>query len=128
MRIDIPVLNSEYKVIVVFGKPKEVLRVLKKEKYPKTHISFDNARGLCVHAKGYPPVIAMPCAPYTTTGMGTLAHEATHAVDFIMRSIGEDTTTTEVYAHCVGAVVREALEAWEQKQKKKKKKNGKKHK
>ena len=107
----IPLLNNEYKVIVCFGGVKEIRKTLTSWHYP---IDFDiesdliNMRGRTYSKKGCHPVILLPKKPKTAEEIGTLAHEATHAVDWIFNSIGE-THTEEVYAHCVGAIVRGVL-------------------
>lgn len=109
----IRVLNDEYKVIVCFGGVKEVRKCLKAWHYP---LDFDLAgslqdmRGRCFSKKNCHPIIALPRRPKTAEEIGTLAHETTHAIDWIFQSIGE-THTEEIYAHCVGAVVREVLKS-----------------
>jgi|WetSurMetagenome_2_1015567.scaffolds.fasta_scaffold23018_3 hypothetical protein len=108
--VRVPVLNSEYLVIFTYGTYEEVRKVLKKYHYPMEDIKSDhfNGRGVCFHMDGVFPVIAMPDIPRTAEQIGTLAHEAVHAVDDIWKKIGEN-TSGEAYAHSVGAVVREIL-------------------
>jgi hypothetical protein len=108
--IRIPILNTEYKVIFTYGTADEIKKVLKKYYYPMEKIKSDhfNGRGVCFHHEGVFPVIAMPSIPQSPEEIGTLAHEAVHAIDDIFNKIGED-HSGEVYAHCVGAVVRTVL-------------------
>lgn len=109
--IKIPVLNNEYKVIFTYGSPEEVKKVLKRNYYPMEKIENDHftGRGVCFHWNDVHPVIALPKIPETPEEISTLAHEAVHAIDDIFFKIGE-TKGPEVYAHCVGAVVRAVLE------------------
>ncbi len=113
VRIDI--LNSEYKVIVVFGGAKEIGKVLKAYHYPEdiTHYDLEqmltDMRGRTFYHKSCYPVIALPKRPKTPEQVATLAHEAVHAIQHIFESIGEP-SRDEVFAHSVGAVVRKVLE------------------
>ncbi|MFA5558891.1 MAG: hypothetical protein WDA59_05450 [Methanofastidiosum sp.] len=114
--IVIPVLNTEYKVVFTYGTPEEIKRVLKRYYYPMEKILSDHfdGRGVCFHWPGVHPVIAMPQIPKTSDQIGTLAHEAIHAIDDIFEKIGE-TGSREVYAHCVRAVVTGVLDYYRSK-------------
>lgn len=109
--VAIPILNHEYRVYFTWGTFDEVKKILKKHQYPMDRIeeeaTFDG-RGSCFHAKGCHPVIAMPCLPETPEEIGTLAHEATHAINDIWNKISEN-SMHECYAHSVGAIVRTVL-------------------
>ena len=107
-RIEIPILNNEYKVIVCWRK--EAIKVLKDWGYPKMDLDEElkDMRGRCFWHKGCHPVIVLPKKPETPEEIGTLAHEAIHAVDYIFAMLKE-TSSEEVFAHSVGAVVREVL-------------------
>lgn len=110
--IVVPVLNNEYKVIVCFGGEKVIRKVLTAWHYPKDcDLDLDGYRGRTFSRKNCHPVIALHKKPRTPEEIGTLAHEATHAIDWIMQTISETGRLEEVYAHCVGAVVREVLKA-----------------
>lgn len=110
----VSILNSEYKVIVVFGGAKEIGKVLKAYHYPEdiTHYDLEqmlvDRRGITFYHKNCYPIIALPKKPKTAEQIGTLAHEAVHAIQHIFESIGES-SRDEVFAHSVGAVVREVL-------------------
>lgn len=112
--IRIPILNEEYKVIVVFGGAGEIGKVLKAYHYPEglTHYDLEDMlidmRGRTFYNKKCYPVIALPKKPKTPEQIGTLAHEAVHAVEHIFESMHEE-SRDEVFAHSVGAVVREVL-------------------
>jgi hypothetical protein len=110
--IEVPILNNEFKVIVCFGDARHVAKVLSKYHYPDsgqlTVALFDRRRGATFTHPNYHPVIAMPELPRTPAHMGTLAHEAAHAVEHIFRFI-EEPPGGEVFAHSIGAIVRETL-------------------
>jgi len=106
----IPILNNEYKVIVCWGDPKYVEKVIKDWHHDKADVMLDadNMRGRCYYKKDCHPIVAMPSFPRTPAQIGTLAHEAVHAVSNIFDMI-QEYQRDEVYAHSVGAVVREVL-------------------
>ena len=106
--IEIPILNKEYKVIVVFGGKKKVAECLKKYGYALTDTTYHENRGYLYYNTDCHPVIALPRRPKTPEEIGTLAHEAVHAVSHIFDYIHEH-SRDEVFAHSVGAIVRESL-------------------
>lgn len=55
----IPILNDEYKVIVCFGNPKQVEKILKSwgHKAEDTKSSLLGNRGVCFYSEGKQPVI-----------------------------------------------------------------------
>lgn len=107
----IPVINNEYKVIVCWGNLKSVHKVMKDWQYDylaeEEHLA--KRRGVTFFAENCHPIIALPRFPKTAQEIGTLAHEATHAVINVFQKI-EETNYDEVFAHSVGAVVRRVLE------------------
>jgi hypothetical protein len=108
--IIIPILNDEYKVIVCFGNPDRISKVLKSWGHQEhaTIGGVEDRRGACFYTKGCHPVIALPRKPKTPTEIGTLAHEATHAIEYIFDAIQQE-FRGELVAHSVGAVVRGCL-------------------
>lgn len=106
----IPILNDEYKVIVCFGTPEKVSKVLKAWGHDEhaTIGHLDDRRGVCFYTKGSHPVIALPQKPKTPTEIGTLAHESVHAIEYIFNAISQP-IEGELFAHSVGAVVRGGL-------------------
>lgn len=108
--IVIPILNDEYKVIVCWGTPKIIAKVLKSWHYPKEDVtsSLMDMRGVCYYNPQCHPVIALPDKPKTAQQIGTLAHEAVHAIENIYQKISE-VPSGELFAHSVGAVVRKVL-------------------
>jgi len=109
-QIIVPILNDEYKVIVCFGTPEKIKKVLHQWGHKPADVVLDNEnrRGICYHTFGCHPIIAMPRFPKTPQEIGTLTHESVHAVADIMRMIEQD-GAEEVYAHSVSAIVRKVL-------------------
>jgi hypothetical protein len=107
----IPILNDEYKVVFCWGSPADVQKVMKKHHYPQDRVDASDfsGRGVCFYADDCHPIIAMPMKPEYPVEIGTLAHEAVHAVLNILRKIGEDGGCEEVVAHSVGAIVRKVM-------------------
>lgn len=82
----------------------------KEQKYcsKDTNGDYEGNRGLTYYESDCHPVIALPRKPKTAEEFGTLAHEAVHAVNHVFDHIHEY-SRDEVFAHSVGAIVREAL-------------------
>ena len=108
--IVIPILNSEYTVIVCWGTSKQVEKVLRSWGHKRDDVSkqLDSRRGVCFYATDCHPIIALPKRPKTPEEIGTLSHEATHAVGNIWEKLGES-VYDEVFAHSIAAVVRSTL-------------------
>lgn len=108
----IPILNNEWKVIVSWDSIKNQKSLMKDWGYKETPLGdndfIDEMRGTCFYQKHCHPFIALPRFPKTAEEIGTLAHEASHAITDIFQNIAE-TKSQEVYSHSVGAVVREVL-------------------
>lgn len=108
-KIRIPILNDEYAVYVVMGKEKDVKRFVHYHFEGKSiFIGLEGNRGLTFCHTGYMPVIWMDNLK-SYEFAGTLSHEAVHAIDFIFTSIGEPQTRGELFAHSVGAIVRNGI-------------------
>lgn len=109
---EIPILNNEYKVVVCWGSPKFIHTILNDYKHPRTidevNEQCKHTRGSFWHEKCRFGIISLPHKPKTPDEIGTLAHEATHAIENIFEVISEE-SRDEVFAHSVGAIVREAL-------------------
>lgn len=110
--IIIPILNNEYKVIVVIGDNDYLDKTAYKWNYNKGDVFLDeNKRGACFYRSSCHPIIALRVFPKTPQEIGTLAHEALHAVyDIIYTKIEEKNPAEEIIAHSVGAIVRTVLE------------------
>jgi hypothetical protein len=107
---EIPILNNEYKVIVCWGSKKSIKEVLTKNghKFTDKDLDWDTCRGRFFSTPFRHSVIALPRKPKTAEEIGTLTHEACHAVLDIFEWIEEE-HYDEVFAHSVGAIVRESL-------------------
>ena len=111
--IVIPILNNEYKVIVVLGNEKFLKRAAKRWYYPDFPIPLGDRRGSCYNRFDRHPIIHLPKMPKTPAEIGTLAHEATHAINHIFDKLDEVNRDTEVFAHSIGAIVRGVLKGGE---------------
>lgn len=104
-KIKVPILNDEYIVWVVWGKDEIVEKWLRKWYENDDGINykiFKNNRGCCYYHPDYNPVIVI----HTKKEFyATLSHEAVHSINQIFNFIGDD-NRGELFAHCVGAVVR----------------------
>lgn len=109
-KIIVPILNDEYKVVVCWGNDKEIEKVLRQYGHTpeNTGSSLLGNRGVCFYSKDRHPIIAMPRKPKTAEEIGTLAHEAVHAIEDIFIKISQP-IGGELFAHSVGAVVRNVL-------------------
>ncbi len=108
--IVIPILNWEYKAIVCWGSDKFVKRVIESWGHEYNESLVKRGRGATVSTEKCNPVIVLHRFPKLPEEIGTLAHEATHAIDDIFHFI-EEGKSREVYAHCVAAIVRETLKS-----------------
>ena len=120
MEVKIPILNNEYSVVVCNGTLKELSKTLKSYQYPEYSLKMvtevaKNKRGLTFYGHRCTPVIWIDSSRKKEDQIGTLAHEATHAINEIWKVLNE-TSYDEVFAHSIGAVVRETLKAWKGKQ------------
>jgi len=111
--IIVPIFNNEWKVVIAWGSHKFLKKMLKGWGYPKDSVNtikqeMDGRRGVCYISSQCHPLIFLPKKPKTPQQYGTLAHEAVHAVEHIFNKIKQP-LGDEVFAHAVGAVVRETL-------------------
>lgn len=108
--LKIPILNNEYSVIVCWGSVQAIKKIVRAWHKGNADMvgGLENNRGMCYYKYGYHPIIALPCFPKTAEQIGTLAHEAVHAVNHIFEAIQEN-SRDEAFAHSVGAVVRLTL-------------------
>ena len=106
--LKIPVFNDEYSVIFCWGEEKKIKKVLRSWGHKTKDVNLLDFRGQTFYTKDCHPVIAMPKFPVTPEQIGTLAHEATHAINNIFDKIGAF-KDDELFAHSIGAVVRQVL-------------------
>jgi hypothetical protein len=108
----IPIFTEEYAVNVVIGKRNEVIKELAKYTTysPKTITKDFNGRGICYNC--YPdkhPIIGIDEELNALTQIATIAHEAIHAIDYMMDCLGIDAKETEFRGHGVATILRNIL-------------------
>jgi hypothetical protein len=102
--VKIPILNDEYSVCVIWGDQKEKLKWLRKhfEDDSISDYDWDERMGITYSKRGYDSIIVLM---EKKNFWAVLAHESVHAVDKIFTYINDD-NRDELFAHCVGAIVR----------------------
>lgn len=114
----IPLLNNEYKVVVCWGTLSQLKKILLDHHYDEEDVTIKELkkdigghRGVTFSQNTCYSVIwldgNLPCNEL----LGTLAHEAVHVVNRLFDFIGEKGICDEIFAHSVGAIVRESLKA-----------------
>lgn len=116
--ITIPILNHEYKVVVCWGDLIHLKKTLTEHHYNPDNITktfleeqADKRRGVTFREHLCYPTIWIGANLPASEAIGTLAHEAVHAVDFIFEALDENMYHSEIFAHSVGAIVRNTLES-----------------
>lgn len=107
-KVVVPILNTEYSVVVVWGKEWFVRQVIKDYEHDDVDLLYGRVRGQHFHTSGRHELIYLSRPPSDPEMIGTLAHEACHSVESILDTIGQS-VSGEILAHSVGAVVREVL-------------------
>jgi hypothetical protein len=100
--IEIPIINNEYKVLVSWGSLEDSKRFMKGWGHTVLHSQerLDGFRGNTYYDAQCHPVIVLPHFPVTPAEVGTLAHEAVHAVLNVFDKLDER-SYDEVFAHSV---------------------------
>lgn len=101
-------LVDNYGVNVLVGESAKMIKAAKGYGMCLGCVDVEGHKGLVVHNPDMWPLLLLPAPPKTADEIATLAHEATHAVEFMFRDMGE-VNRDEVFAHCVGKLVREVL-------------------
>lgn len=109
-KIKVPILNSEYSILVFIGKKSELIK--EGAKYttysPKTLArELDNRRGLAYDL--FPdqnPLILIDGDYPAYSSLATLAHESSHAISFIEKFLGIEDKNDEFRGHGIGAIMR----------------------
>lgn len=125
---EIEVIHFKYAIVVVIGTADDAIKMLKsldhnsKENREFAVDCFKDNYGITFVEKGKWPLIALPSLPRTPREIGTLAHEATHAVNHIYNELHahDEEYGKEVYCQLVGVVVEDVLR-WSRTLKKKSK-------
>jgi hypothetical protein len=116
-RIKVPIFTEEYSIIVVIGTRTQLFSVVAKYLEVSTKAvenDFGGCRGRAWNAlddvyKNKHPIIAINGDLPNHVALATLAHEASHAMDFIGDFIGIKDTNGEFHAHGISAVMRAVL-------------------
>lgn len=110
----VPILNSEYFVIVYVGKKDELVKHgAKYTTYsPKTLArDIQNRRGTTYDL--FPdlnPLILIDGDSPAHSAIATLAHESSHAIQFIENFLAIDDKSGEFRGHGIGAIMRKVCE------------------
>lgn len=114
----VPIFNHEYKVAVCWGSLTHLRKTLLDYGYEPDYVTktflteqTENRRGVTFRGNSVFSVIWVDAELPANDAIGTLAHEAVHAVEFTFQAIDEDMIHSEVFAHSVGAIVRESVKA-----------------
>ncbi len=105
----VPILNDEYKVYIFIGTAKYGNKQISHYLKEKAKYIGDCNRGKCVYCEGFHPCIWVDGRLRGRQFYATLAHEAVHAVQYIMCYIcmdARDVSGDEFLAHSVAAVIR----------------------
>lgn len=109
----IPILNSEYNVIVILGTIEECCKkgseIAKQSNVPEHEWWFKDifkGRGHTFNFPDLSPIVMVNGDLPIHSALATLAHEACHASDAISSYIGIDDKNGEFRAHAVGAIMR----------------------
>lgn len=113
-KIIIPILNNEYKVLVVFGTNEERARYI--SKHVKGY-DYEYALERCKATRGQTflrlpqdhPLITIDIDLPYDMAFATIAHEASHAVQDIIDNLGIDDRSDEFKGHSISAIMRMSI-------------------
>jgi len=121
----VPILTDEYFVDVLFGDREAVVHAGAKlcgDTVDWFRNEFEGKRGMACNLlkKQRPrsPLIVLDSSLPWPVALATLAHEASHCMDYIASYIGIDDRSGEFHAHGIGAVMRSVGKEIAKKQKK----------
>lgn len=109
-KLEISIFTDEYKVLVFIGTVKELMAPLSKlSQWSKQEIreNFKNKRGQCFTYESDLPVIAINGDFPWRDSLATVAHEASHAMDWIHDYMDMDDKSGEFKAHGISCIVRQ---------------------
>lgn len=112
-KITVPILTEEYKVVVLLGEKKDLIKPiaryggLTEEQAKEDFIGC----GICFNffSKNCHPLIAVDTSLKVEIGLATLAHEASHAMNYIEDYLNLRDSGGEFHAHGIASVVRHCL-------------------
>ena len=109
-RIRVPILTEQYAINVFIGKRKDVMRAAKKYCGPRFDFQMEGRRGMAIDTLNTSdpkhPLICIDGDLPADTGLATLAHEASHAMDYLIDYIGILDRSGEFRGHGIAAVMR----------------------
>jgi len=115
LKIEVPILTEEYKIIVYLGTEKELIKhgaLYLGESEKKATERIERRRGIAVNTikkLGKPPILLINTDYPIEDGIATIGHEASHAMDYISNFIGMYDTSGEFHAHGIASVLRHSL-------------------
>jgi hypothetical protein len=114
VKLKVPIFTEEYSIIVVVGTPTQIFPIVAKH-LDVSKRAVENDFGSCrgrawdalddVYGNKH-PIIAIDGTYPPHVALATVAHEASHAMDFIERFIGLNDKNGEFHAHGISAVMR----------------------
>jgi hypothetical protein len=112
----VPILTEEYKIVVYIGTPEELAKsgakYLELDKDEMESL-LSNQRGIAYDSLraglGKPPIIFIDGDQDYISAIATIAHEASHAMDYIQRYLGIDDRAGEIHGHGIASVLRHTL-------------------
>ena len=114
----IPMLNHEYKAVIAWGDLKHLRKTLIDHHYSPDIVTMTmleeqttDRRGVTFRESRWYPTIWVDSNLPAHEAIGTLAHEGVDGVDFMFEAIDENMYHSEIFAHSVGAIVRESIKA-----------------
>ena len=115
-KISVPILTEEYSIIVYIGTLQEIAeqgglyldlekRIMDEMLKGKRGIAYNTFRA----GINKDPIILIDGDHEYREAIATIAHEASHAMDYIQEYLGIDDRAGEVHAHGIASVMRHAL-------------------
>ena len=114
----VPILTEQYKIVVLIGERKELVKVgakylRKTEQEVEKFFGQTMSRGCAIDTFSMGlllhPLILVDGDFPANQSVGTLAHEASHCMDFITERLGIDDRSGEIQAHGIASVMRHCL-------------------
>lgn len=115
-RIKVPILTEEYKIVVFIGDKKELYKQASKylgNTEQEVEEFLNDNRGCAINTFGmsikkHPLILINGDFPWDMS-LATLAHEASHAMDYIQSSLGINDMSGEIHGHGIASVMRHCL-------------------
>jgi|TARA_Y100000310_G_scaffold125845_2_gene124595 hypothetical protein len=110
-KFTVPILTEEYKIHVAIGKKEEFKHYCRKYIGDKDFLEKNSLRGLCIYRKktNECPLLLIDESFSYVDIVSTLAHEASHAMDYHTEYLSMDDESGEFNAHGIASVMRHCL-------------------